>query len=442
MPVYTCEKCGKEFKYSSALKRHMNRKTPCKKVVEEDIVNIDIVNKNNTKLKYIDLFCGIGGFHIALDKLGHKCVMACDIDKYSREVYKKNFNIYPSGNIRNIDEKKIDYFDILTGGFPCQTFSNAGKKKGINDENKGTLFNEIIRIVKYNKPKFIFLENVKHIKKIDNGNVFKIINNKIEECGYNVFHIMLSPHELGIPQQRERIFFICIRNDIYNIDYTNIIINNINNKRNEKKIDFNNFFEKKINKKYFLDDKIKHVLNIWDEIINEFDDNEKLSPTILCKEFFTNYTDDEFKELPLWKKDYITKNKYIYNKYKSKWDIWWNKYKNILLEREIYCKLEWQAGKKKNNDSIWDYFIQLRQSGIRVKKKKYFPTLVAIVQTPIYGKEKRYITPRECAKLQSFPDNFIIDENDNKAYKQFGNAVNVNVVYTIIQNVLHTYGYK
>ena len=102
--------------------------------------------------------------------------------------------------------------------------------------------------------------------------------------------------------------------------------------------------------------------------------------------------------------------------------------------------MEWQVGKKKQNDSIWNYFIQLRQSGIRVKKSDYFPTLVAIVQTPIYAKERRYITPRECARLQSFSDNFIMDENDHDAYKQFGNAVNVKVVQYVMEKTLKIYG--
>ena len=107
----------------------------------------------------------------------------------------------------------------------------------------------------------------------------------------------------------------------------------------------------------------------------------------------------------------------------------------------MYGKLEWQVGKKVKDDSIFNHFIQIRQSGIRVKKAKYFPTLVAIVQTPIYAKEKRYITPRECARLQSFPDNFILHENDQTAYKQFGNAVNVDVVHFVISKTLKGYNY-
>ena len=112
----------------------------------------------------------------------------------------------------------------------------------------------------------------------------------------------------------------------------------------------------------------------------------------------------------------------------------------MLSKRQIYSQLEWQTGKIKQNESIFNYFIQFRQSGIRVKKTDYFPTLVAIVQTPIYAKEKRFITPRECARLQSFPDSLIIHENDHIAYKQFGNAVNVDVVHYVINYTLKLYG--
>ena len=111
-----------------------------------------------------------------------------------------------------------------------------------------------------------------------------------------------------------------------------------------------------------------------------------------------------------------------------------------MQKKEVFGKLEWQVGKKKDaQDSIFNYFIQIRQSGIRVKKAHYFPTLVAIVQTPIYAKERRYITPRECARLQSFPDTFQMHSNDHTAYKQFGNAVNVDVVHFVMKEVLKVY---
>jgi DNA (cytosine-5)-methyltransferase 1 len=193
------------------------------------------------------------------------------------------------------------------------------------------------------------------------------------------------------------------------------------------------------NEKYKISKEIEDVLNAWDELIKKIDVNEKISPTILINDYYKNYTKEEFETLPLWKKDYMKKNIPLINKYKSIFDEWYEKYKSLLSKREIYGKLEYQAGLIKSNESIYNHFIQFRQSGIRVKKNKYFPTLVAIVQTPIFGEYKRYITPRECARLQNFPDNFILPSNDKIAYKQLGNSINVYNAYLIIKSTFEHY---
>ncbi len=396
--------------------------------------SVETINKNN--IRFIDLFCGIGGFHQALNRIPNtSCVFASDIDDKCRQTYELNYKIKPEGDISKININNIPSFDILCGGFPCQSFSNSGNKKGFEDK-RGQLFEYILKIAEVKKPSFMFLENVKHIQKIENGKIFQHILNRIKETGYNVTTTELSPHQLGIPQQRERVVFVCIRNDIYNenikINFT--IPNNI-------PIDLSKIIETDKTKtdKYKISKEEENILNVWDQMIKQFETGENLSPTILCNEFTRSYSEDEFKSLPSWKQEYITKNKPIYNKYKPQWDKWLEENKNILSKKEIYGKLEWQVGKKEENDSIFNHFIQYRQSGIRVKKSKYFPTLVAIVQTPIYAKEKRYITPRECARLQSFPDDFVLNENDKVAYKQFGNAVNVDVVHFVILNTLKAY---
>ena len=352
-------------------------------------------------------------------------------------------------NIKKTDNKTVYNFEVdidnsyiveNTVVHNCQAFSNAGNKNMFNDK-RGMLFEHILRIAVEKKPSFLFLENVKHIKKIGDGEVFKHIIKRIDESGYyideNKSIFELSPHELGIPQHRERVIFVCIRKDIYDKEKEIVIIppNTV--------INMDGIIEKNINitKKYKISNEIENVLNAWNEIIKVFETGQNMSPTILCNEFYTTYTNEEFLKLPSWKQEYITKNKDIYKKYKSQWDTWYTKHKDLLNKKEIYGKLEWQTGKKKDDDSIWNYFIQLRQSGIRVKKNDYFPTLVAIVQTPIYAKEKRYITPRECARLQGFPDNFILHDSDNIAYKQFGNAVCVDVVKYVMEIVLKLYDF-
>ena len=441
MVIYSCEKCGKTFKQKSHYTKHLQRKTPCdniEDIVDQKIKNlvdtgeIKVINKPR-KMKFIDLFCGIGGFHQALTSLGGECNLACDIDKHCREVYKTNYGIEPHPDVKKIIPEEIKDLDIICGGFPCQSFSNAGNKKTFSDD-RGLLFDEIIKIAIHKKPKFMFLENVKHILKVGNGDVIKYINDKLDYHDYHVQIFNMSPHNYGIPQQRERVYFVCVRKDIYN--GKDIILPDCDNK-----IIFENYLDKKedIDAKYFIDGDTLECLNAWEEMIKIFDVDEKISPTIMINEHYNNHTEEDFNSYAKWRQDYITKNKPIILKYKDKWDTWYDKHKTILQKREIYGKLEWQVGPIKKNDSIFNYFIQIRQSGIRVKRAEYFPTLVAIVQVPIYGKEKRYITPRECARLQSFPDTFIMDTNDKKAYKQFGNAVNVNNVKTVIKATFDHY---
>jgi DNA (cytosine-5)-methyltransferase 1 len=315
----------------------------------------------------------------------------------------------------------------------CQAFSNGGKKKCFDDE-RGLLFDEIIRIAKVKKPKFMFLENVKHILKVSNGEVIEYIKNKLINTGYHLQLFQMSPHNYGIPQQRERVYFVCIRNDIYGGSDITLPIY-------EGDINFHQFLDKKeeIDEKYFIKGDILDMLEAWDDMIKKFEVDEKISPTILINEAYKSYTQQEFDSFPDWKQEYITKNKPLLQKYKTEFDEWYKTNGPLLQKREIYGKLEWQVGPIKENDSIFDYFIQIRQSGIRVKKAHYFPTLVAISQIPIYGKEKRYITPRECARLQSFPETFKLSSSDKVTYKQMGNSVNVDNVYTVISSTLKKY---
>lgn len=178
-------------------------------------------------MDFIDLFCGIGGFHNALIKFGNKCVFASDIDKDCREVYEKNFKIKPVGDIKKLDIQKIPKFDILCAGFPCQSFSNAGKKLAFSDE-RGLLFNNIIDIAKVHSPKYMLLENVKHIKKISDGKVYKYIYESLEKIGYVIQDVEISPYDINIPQNRKRIIFLVVRKDLIN-DITDFKKKNKNN---------------------------------------------------------------------------------------------------------------------------------------------------------------------------------------------------------------------
>lgn len=165
-------------------------------------------------LDLFDLFCGIGGFRVALEKEGMKCVLSCDIDKNVREAYYQNFQDRPRGDITKINVTEIPDHDILCAGFPCQPFSIAGNRKGLNDINNGRLFDEIIRIAKAKEPSVMLLENVKNILSIDNGNVVKTMEAKLNEIGYKVKKHVLNASYFGIPQARDRVYFVCLRKNL------------------------------------------------------------------------------------------------------------------------------------------------------------------------------------------------------------------------------------
>lgn len=159
---------------------------------------------------FIDLFSGIGGFRLALEKRGLECVYSCDIDKNVQDVYKSNFGEKPDGDITEVPEKRIPKHDILCAGFPCQSFSISGKRNGMDDD-RGRLFYEIIRIAEYHKPEVLLLENVKNILSIDEGKTIKTIEIRLDEAGYTMQKHVLNASFFGIPQARERVYFVCLK---------------------------------------------------------------------------------------------------------------------------------------------------------------------------------------------------------------------------------------
>ena len=164
--------------------------------------------------KGIDLFCGIGGFRLAMSECNVKCVFSSDNDKFVQETYIANFNEIPTGDIKSVDAKDIPQFDVLTAGFPCQPFSYAGEKKGFNDEIRGTLFFDICRILEYHKPPMVFLENVKGLKSHEGGKTLDIILDKLKQLGYFPHWKILSSLDYGLPQKRERWYCVAFREDV------------------------------------------------------------------------------------------------------------------------------------------------------------------------------------------------------------------------------------
>ena len=408
--------------------------------------------------RFIDLFCGIGGFHQAMTPLGGKCVFASDINEQCREVYKKNFapndEFVVYGDINKaIKENVIPEFEVLCGGFPCQTFSKAGNQNGfeiVEKENgqkdeRGQLFYRIIDILKkHPECKYVVLENVRNLA--DKKDNWEIICNELKEQGFIITEepIIESPHHFGVPQVRERVFILGVRKDAFDgrktlpKGYLSRDILNIDEQLDNCPEDGNclpEVVDKNVDSKYFVSEEVEKLLEAWEEF--------RANVKGLCSPFWLHkagigiynredyYNDSEigYQEMPDWKKTMVMRSRVMYeNNYKFI-DGWIKKH-NMENKILIQQKFEWNCGK--DCDSIKEGIIQIRQSGVRVKRPNYFPSLVAMNNTPIIWdaevKKYRYFTPKESAKLQSFKDDYMFSDSDVVTYRQLGNSVNVKLV--------------
>ncbi|MCR4694404.1 MAG: DNA cytosine methyltransferase [Pseudobutyrivibrio sp.] len=377
--------------------------------------------------KFIDLFSGIGGFHQAMVRLGGECVFASEIDKFCNAQYEKNYGMSSDINIRAVKEEDLPEFQVLCAGFPCQAFSKAGKQEGLEDKTRGTLFFEIVRILKQRHTPYIVLENVRNLVSHDHGNTWRIIQESLRELGYRTTAspLILSPHYFGIPQIRERVIILG-KYDPDHIDEP-LTLDFGEFKKKEDNSIYDILEEGPVDDSYYISDYEKMVLTAWDEFYNGID--LKVIGFPIWADYF-KYTGD-FDDLPAWKAGFIKKNIKLYEDNKEFIDKWLDKYDNLAGFTKTHHKMEWQCGT--NISSVWDGVIQFRPSGIRVKNPNNFQALVAMVQIPIIGKYRRRLTVEEAARLQSFPVDdkdhpFIPDDNRQQAYKQFGNSVNVEVI--------------
>ena len=312
--------------------------------------------------KFIDLFAGIGGFHLAFKSLGAKCVYSNDYDKFAQITYIENFGNIDGTDIHNVDEKGIPKFDILCAGFPCQPFSIAGvskknsmgRKHGFEDEKQGSLFFEVIRIVNYHKPPVLFLENVKNLKSHDKGNTWKIIERELDAAGYYVFSRIMDAKNY-VPQHRERVFIICFNKEKFpNIEFK------FPEATNPRKLDLRDILENNVDIKYTLSDK-------------------------------------------LWK--YLQKHK--------------------------------DNSKKKGNGFGFGLVDPKIDKETRTLSARYYKdgSEILIKQE---GKNPRRLTPRECARLQGFPEDFKIVVSNTQAYRQFGNSVAIPTIKATAEQILET----
>lgn len=407
---------------------------------------------SNAKFKFIDLFAGIGGFHQAMRFLGGECVMAAEINQACVDTYNLNFCTSEGevrGDVNKIDPTTIEEFDVLCAGFPCQPFSKAGLQQGFNDEKQGNLFYKIMEILDvHTEVKFVVLENVRNLA--DKTENWEIIKSELLSREFIITKdpLILSPSDFGFPQIRERVYILGIREEhcsreILEKGYIEPSDLKIAKYKKKCKIgDALTILEENVPVSYQITGEQAEMIDAWEEFrigtdikiigypiwINCFGigiaDNDELKRTL------------KYDEMPDWKKRFVDKNREFYLSHQAFIDPWIAKY-DMLKRIKLYQKFEWNCGT--DVASIHDGIIQIRQSGIRVKRATFFPSLVAIVNTPIIWdkdmKAYRHITPREAANLQNFDQRYKFTGTDKQIYRQLGNSVNVRILKILCKNL-------
>ncbi len=413
-------------------------------------------------IRFIDLFAGIGGIRRgvvnALESydINSQCVLSSEIDEKACETYELNYHEYPQGDICKIDE--IAPFDLLMAGFPCQPFSYAGKRQGFGD-TRGTLFFEVERLLEKYKPKAFLLENVRGLYTHDEGRTFQTIMEHLHALGYGTYDLLLNSSDFGVPQNRIRLYIL----GIYGAQPQMTLVTNLG------AVDSHVYRRNQQLNLFGDEDKRNSVI----ADILEDDVDEKY----ICSEIFQqqlhNAVGDDLTCLHGWRMMDYRGGQSVHS-----WDIGMRgecsdsekDFMNLLIKYRRRPEFgRHQDGKKLTLEQIKTFYDRsdieevasslCAKGYLKVENGKYSPVCgnmsfevfkfldpesISITLTSsdcnrlgvIQNNKARHITPRECARLQGFPDNFIVNPNDKFAYKQFGNSVSVPVIEAVFCDFL------
>lgn len=415
-------------------------------------------------IKLIDLFAGIGGIRIgaseALAKYGitSECVLSSEIDPKACETYELNFHEHPQGDIHKIT--RIEPFDFLLGGFPCQPFSYAGKRRGFGD-TRGTLFFEIERILEAYQPKAFLLENVRGLYTHDGGRTFETIMTKLHDLGYGTYDLLLNSSDFGVPQNRVRLYILGIKGKTpkmslvtdlgaadshsFKKEYEQLNIFSVEQPAKTRTV--GDILEEDVPEKYYCSPEFEAQLRsvMGDDLsklhgyrLIDYRGGQSLHSWELGKKGKCSEQEIKFMNL------------LIQNRRKPVFGTHQDGKKLTLEQIETFYR----------DDDILEVITSLKQKGyLKEEDGRYNPVCgnmsfevfkfldpnsVSITLTSsdsnrlgvIQNNRPRRITPRECARLQGFPDSFRVNPNDRFAYKQFGNSVSVPVIQAVVEDFL------
>lgn len=418
-------------------------------------------------MRFIDLFAGLGGFHQALERLGHECVFASELDSDLADLYELNFSIRPKGDIRTSHEE-VPAHDILCAGFPCQPFSKAGDQKGFDCPQWGDLFDYVLKIIERHEPAFLIIENVPNLLRHDGGATWARVRSRLEGLGYDIDANKLSPHMLGVPQTRERAIIVGARHGLDGFRWPTA-------SHAASDLHVSAILDQQPSGARRLPDQFIQYLEAWQALLDALPADQALpSFPIWAMEFGATYpfragtpahhgleeirsfrgafgrtlrdltseqvlaalppyARDAGAAFPPWKVQFIEQNRRFYRHNKAVIDRWLPAISGFAPS---FQKLEWNW--KGGPRDLWQTIVQFRASGIRAKRPTAAPSLVALTtsQVPVIAWERRYMTMRECARLQSMDGLKHLPKAQGAAYKALGNAVNVEIIHAVAAALL------
>lgn len=418
-------------------------------------------------LKFIDLFAGTGGIRLGFEQaaaklnIQTKCVFSSEIDKKASESYELNFNENPLCDITQVSESDIPDFDVMLAGFPCQSFSYAGKRQGFSD-TRGTLFFDIERILKKKKPKYFLLENVRGLTTHDKGRTFEIITNSLRNIGYEIDYLLLNSSNFDVPQNRVRIYIVGVLGNKINLNLkSNLGATDTHKYKVDQRAIQQGLFEGSYVKPKLIEDILE----------------EKVDPKYICTDDYiyklSKVVGNDFEKLHGYRLIDYRGGKSIHS-----WELGVKgdcspeevEFMNLLIanrRRKVFGTH--QDGKSLDKEQIQTFYessdFDLVTKGLLDKgylsciDGKYNPVCgnmsfevfkflepdgISITLTSsdcnrlgiVQNNLPRRITPRECARIQGYPESYKLLDDDKAVYKQMGNAVSVPVVKAVLLDLL------